>query len=109
MLNKTKFYVGITLIVQAFSFLAMFVMLCRKKKSLSRAVLAIALAGGITGICLLALDARDEKKRRKINAARDACCDAEAESNLFSDDELFWDDALFDEENPDLFENEAKA
>ena len=74
MLNKTKFYVGITLLVQSASFMAMFVMLCRKKKSLSRAILAVALAGGITGAIMLYLDSKDELKRRKIIAARDACC-----------------------------------
>lgn len=74
MLKKTKFYVGITLIVQAVSFAAMFISLCRKKKSLANAILAIALAGGITGAVLLYLDSKDEHKRRKITAARDACC-----------------------------------
>ncbi|MBQ8508935.1 MAG: hypothetical protein IJ493_03415 [Clostridia bacterium] len=74
MLKKTKFYVGITMLIQSASFMAMFIMLCRKKKSLSKAILAVALAGGITGACLLYLDAKDELKRRKIIAARDACC-----------------------------------
>lgn len=88
MLKKTKFYVGITLIVQALSFMAMFVMLCRKKKSLAGAILAIAIAGGVTGALLLYLDSKDELKRRKITAARDACCgDDFDEFFMDSDDE----------------------
>ncbi|MBQ8551847.1 MAG: hypothetical protein IJ428_03430 [Clostridia bacterium] len=74
MLKKTKFYVGITLIVQAVSFAALFIALCRKKRSVANAILAIAAIGGITGAVLLYLDSKDELKRRKIIAARDACC-----------------------------------
>ena len=74
MLNRTKFYAGITLLVQSVSFLAMFIMLCRKKKSIANVCLAVAAAGGVAGALLLFLDSRDELKRRKIIAARDACC-----------------------------------
>jgi len=92
MLKKTKFYVGISLLVQSFSFVVMFFALCKKKKDLASVILAIAAAGGAAGAVLLYLDAKDELKRRKITAARDACC---------GDDGDFFDD--FDE-YVDLYE-----
>lgn len=74
MLNKNKFYLGMSFIVQAFSFAALFMVLCKKKRSIANAFLTVAAMGGIAGMALLYLDSKDELKRRKITAARDACC-----------------------------------
>ncbi len=97
MLKKTKFYVGITLIIQSFSFIGLFIALCRKKKNVAGVILAIAAVGGITGAVLLYLDSKDEPKRRKIITARDVCCSDEQETAC--DREFPWDksdSALFE-------------
>ncbi len=69
MLKKTKLYSGITLFVQAFSFLTAFIMLCKKKKGLANGFLAIAAIGGAVGASLIYLNSKDELKRRKFLAA----------------------------------------
>ncbi len=101
MLNKNKFYIGITLLAQATSFLAMFLMLFRKKKSLSKAVLAVSVISGAIGAFLLYLDSKDELKRRKIIAARDACC-----AEDFDDSYIYDDYEYFDEDDVPVFEDE---
>ena len=53
MLKKTRLYVGISLIVQAFSCLFMFLILCTKKKSIASAFLAVAAMNGVAGAYLL--------------------------------------------------------
>ena len=53
MIKKTRLYVGISLIVQAFSFLFMFLILCTKKKSIAAAFLAVAAMNGVAGAYLL--------------------------------------------------------
>ena len=60
-MKKTKFYVGLTLCIQAASFL----MLCIEKKSLRKALLAVALASGVTGLGLLLVDSSEDLKERK--------------------------------------------
>ncbi len=54
MLKKSKLILALSLIAQSFSFLLMFFMLWRKKKSLANAFLAVAAMGGATGAVLLA-------------------------------------------------------
>ena len=53
MIKKTRLYVGISLVVQAFSFLIMFLILCTKKKSVAAAFLAVAAMQGAAGAYLL--------------------------------------------------------
>lgn len=53
MIKKTRLYVGISLVVQAFSFLFMFLILCTKKKSIAAAFLAVAAMNGVAGAYLL--------------------------------------------------------
>ena len=52
-MKKTRLYVGITLIVQAISFVFMFILLCAKKKSIAAAFLAVAAMEGCAGGYLL--------------------------------------------------------
>ena len=52
-MKKTRLYVGITLIVQAISFVFMFILLCAKKKSIAAAFLAVATMEGCAGAYLL--------------------------------------------------------
>ncbi len=79
MLNKNKFYIGLTLLAQSTSLLAVFIMMFRKKKSMSTVILAFSVISAAIGTALLYLDSKDELKRRKIIAARDACCAEEFE------------------------------
>ncbi|NLE13539.1 MAG: hypothetical protein GX628_07665 [Clostridiales bacterium] len=53
MLKKTRFYIGLTLLVQSLSLFAMFIMLYSKKRSVTGALLAIASVGGLAGACLI--------------------------------------------------------
>lgn len=53
MIKKTRLYVGISLVVQAFSCLIMFLILCTKKKSIAAAFLAVAAMNGVAGAYLL--------------------------------------------------------
>lgn len=64
-MKKTKFYVGLTLCIQASSFILLFLMLCIEKKSLRKALLAVALASGVTGLGLLLVDSSEDLKERK--------------------------------------------
>ena len=64
-MKKTKFYVGLTLCIQAASFILLFLMLCIEKKSLRKALLAVALASGVTGLGLLLVDSSEDLKERK--------------------------------------------
>ena len=52
-MKNTKVYVGISMIVQAFSCLIMFFILCTKKKSIASAFLAVAAMNGVAGAYLL--------------------------------------------------------
>ena len=64
-MKKTKFYVGLTLCIQAASFILLFLMLCIEKKSLRKALLAVALASGVTGLGLLLVDSCKEALMKK--------------------------------------------
>ena len=52
MLKRTKFFIGISLIVQSLTFLVTFIVLAAKKKSLWKTFLAVGLAGGTAGVLL---------------------------------------------------------
>ncbi len=54
--KKTKFYIGITLVVQSITFLVLFIMLFSKKRSFAKAFLALAGVGGAMGAYLLCLE-----------------------------------------------------
>ena len=53
MLRKTKFYIGLMLMVQAISFLVLFIMLYAKKRSLSTALLLLSVTGGAAGMFIV--------------------------------------------------------
>ena len=63
MIKKTRFYVGISLVVQAFTCLFMFLILCTKKKSVASAFLAVAAMNGVAGAYLL-YQCKEEKKSK---------------------------------------------
>lgn len=75
--KKTKLYIGISLMIQAISFIALFIMLYTKKRSYSSAFLVLGVLGGAVGAYLLYLqkleddleyeDNFDEFLRRKYD------------------------------------------
>ena len=55
MFKKYRFHVGLTLLVQSASFIILFFMLYRKKKSLANTFLALSAIGGIAGANVFAV------------------------------------------------------
>lgn len=53
MLKKSRLVVAVSLLVQSFTFFALFCILWAKKKSLAGAFLAVAAMGGATGAYLI--------------------------------------------------------
>lgn len=68
MIKKTKFYIGIALLVQAITFLLLFIMMFHKKRSFGGAILAIAAAGGIAGAILVYKQAVEELDTKRFNS-----------------------------------------
>jgi hypothetical protein len=90
-MKRTRLYVGVTLLIQAASLFIMFIMLCRKKKGLSKLIFILALAGGLTGAYLLCSENVRYPRRRKSVKSK--------ATNSFADD-----DWLFEEEDNDEIE-----
>ena len=85
-MKKTRLYVGITLIVQAISFVFMFILLCAKKKSISAAFLAVsAMGGGAAAYLFYQL----KEENDAIDAAQASLCDAELDEAAVAADLAF--------------------
>ena len=97
MLKKTKFFVGITLLVQSLTFLTIFVILWAKQKSLWRTFLIVGLAGGVAGTLLTYKAVKEDKQFKAMMAAVDNLCDYDDE---YSDDdfEIMTDDSASEED-----------
>ena len=97
MLKKTKFFVGITLLVQSLTFLTIFVILWAKQKSLWRTFLIVGLAGGVAGTLLTYKAVKEDKQFKAMMAAVDNLCDYDDE---YSDDdfEIMTDDSATEED-----------
>ena len=87
MLKKTRLYVGIALVVQAFSSLFMFLILCTKKKSVAAAFLAVAAMNGVAGAYLL------YQHKTELEAEEEEF----DPSKYFADDDFTFDDSMFKE------------
>lgn len=72
MFKKYRFHVGLTLLVQSASFIILFFMLYRKKKSLANTFLALSAIGGIAGAYLVLKEAKREVEACE-QAAKDVC------------------------------------
>ncbi len=72
MVKKYRFHVGLTLLVQSASFVVLFFMLYRKKKSLANTFLALSAIGGIAGAYLVLKEAKSEVEACE-QAAKDVC------------------------------------
>lgn len=96
MIKKTRLYVGIALVVQAFSCLIMFLILCTKKKSIASAFLAVAAMNGAAGAYLL------YQHKTELSAEEEPF----DPSVYFADDDFTFDDSMI---NADVYGNESGA
>ena len=69
-LKETRLYIALALLVQAFAFFIMFIILCAKKKSIAGAFLAVSAMEGGTAALLLA------QMREEVGDEYDAVEDA---------------------------------
>ncbi len=97
MLKKTKFFVGLTLLVQSLTFLTIFVILWAKQKSLWKTFLVIGLAGGVAGTLLTYKAVKEDKQFKAMMAAVDNLCDYDEDE---ADDgfEVMTDDTASEED-----------
>ncbi len=65
-IEKSKFTIGLVLIIQSISFLIMSIAQWSKRKSLSGAFLAISALGGVIGAILLVKSASAENERLTV-------------------------------------------
>ena len=63
---KSKFYIGIALLVQSVTLIALFISQLRKSKSLAVAFLAVATASGAFGAYLVANGSKDEEEKNEM-------------------------------------------
>lgn len=92
---KSKFYIGLALLVQSVMCLIFFFTLWNKKKSLAGTFLAIGAAGGLSGAYLVYKNAKELEREQKILSAMDAFCD---EEYVFDEDWVDLRDTESDEE-----------
>ncbi|MBQ3065036.1 MAG: hypothetical protein IJC98_02255 [Clostridia bacterium] len=87
-MKKYRFHIGLTLLVQSASFVVLFFMLYKKKKSLAGTFLALSAIGGIAGAYLVLKEAKSEVEACE-QAARDAYeyegCDESLCNGCFGD------------------------
>ena len=98
MLKKTKFFVGISLLVQSFAFLTVFVILWAKKKSLWKTFLIIGLAGGVAGTMMTYKAIKEDKQFKAMMAAVDTLCDYDDNYDNYEDIEIVTDDTASEED-----------
>lgn len=82
MFKKTKFFVGIALLVQSLSCIVVFICLLAKKKSLWKTFLAIGLAGGLAGTYCTFSALKHDRKFKKVLEAVDDLCDYDDEEEI---------------------------
>lgn len=89
-LMKSKFYIGIALLIQAFSMIILFFSQMKKRKSLAAAFAAIATVAGTAGAFLAITGAHEEDEKNEV---LDALMDDYFE---ISDDDIYdQDDAVY--------------
>ena len=83
MQKRTKFMIGISLVVSAITTMITFIALCIKKKNAWEAILAIAAAEGLVGLALM-----EDKIPAKISINRPKKVKAEEPEEMFDDEDL---------------------
>ncbi len=99
MLKKSRFFIGVALLVQAFTCLVMFIILCAKKKSISAAFLAVATMEFAAGTYLLYQEKQEWDEDMRFSDYLDDPLDEFDESILESDLRHGKDDDEMYEEN----------
>jgi hypothetical protein len=85
MLRKSRLFVGITLVVQAISFLCLFFILFAKKKSIAGAFLALSAAEGAAGTYLL-YQLKEERKKTHDDEYFDEIDEFDLDDSMISDE-----------------------
>ena len=85
MLRKSRLFVGITLVVQAISFLCLFFILFAKKKSIAGAFLALSAAEGAAGTYLL-YQLKEERKKARDSEYFDEIDEFDLDDSMISDE-----------------------
>ena len=62
--HKSKFYIGICLLIQCVSFVILFFTQMKKRKSLATALLAVAAISGVVGVRLIRAGAKEEEENQ---------------------------------------------
>lgn len=92
--HKSKFYIGICLLIQCASFVILFFTQMRKRKSLATALLAVAAISGVVGVRLIRAGAKEEEEKNEM-------LDVLREDFFEVDDEEDDEDIVFDTEDGD--------
>jgi len=90
MLKKTRLYVAVSLMVQAVTLVLLFLVLWARKKSVSRALLAIAAAEGAASLFLFWLHLRDPETELYADTADNY--------DFFDDNEFDFDESFLTSE-----------
>ena len=91
-----KLTAGIALLVQSLTFIVVFLLLYKKKKSIAGTFLAIGAVGGIAG-CVILMKEMKSKVAAKDRAAMDAFSFDEDDDVLFDSDDFCFSDHDCDE------------
>ncbi len=106
MQKRTKFIIGVSLVVSAISTMFTFIALCAKKKNAWAAFTSIAAIEGLAGLLLI----ENEPINRKIQERRRAKAEAQEEiDELFIEDDELLDEDEADEADEDVAETDDKA
>ena len=72
--RRTKFYIGVSLVISAITATVVFITLCFKKKSAIAAIAALAATEGLVGLALI--EDNNILKRKKVLETDEDICDA---------------------------------
>ena len=87
MLRRTRFYIGISLLVQSLTFMILVIIfLFRNKKNTAGAFCAMGIIGGITGAILVAKQFREQCEDDRIIEVIDELCSKDYHRDIPVDD-----------------------
>jgi len=95
--KRTKFYIGVTLVISAITTTITFIVLCFKKKSALAALAALATAEGLIGLSLIEDNNIIKRKKVVVVEEDEAEEEAEVEQVIFdipTDDEATEEDFI---------------
>ncbi|MBQ4120758.1 MAG: hypothetical protein IJD35_01950 [Clostridia bacterium] len=93
--HKSKFYIGICLLIQCVSFVILFFTQMKKRKGLATAFLAVAAISGVVGVRLVRAGAKEEEEKNEM-------LDVLREDFFEVDDEDDDEDIVFDTEDDEI-------